>query len=217
MARIRAWARRPTAEETLALCDELARNTGLRGQHVEGLARAIQQRHAQHQAILVALGRLQLQVGKLSDAQQTLVAAGRLDPEARDPYRYLGEVLLRRGDAARAERMLEKAVDIEKRSAQSDQSSSDWLSRARALKPVQDAQGEGAVAADIAQQIAQGLRRSSLPPRSARPIEPVPFDDEPTHIGQVPENLRRMATPPVFETTDHEDDNLITNEIPALR
>jgi len=224
VARIRAWARRPTAEDTLALIEELRRNPGLRGQHVEGLARAVTQRHAGDPRILVGIGRLQLAVGKLSDAQQTLVTAGRADPNARDPYRYLGEVLLRRGDATRAERMLEKAVEIERlnpgvAAADADESSSDWLQRARTLKTVQDAQGEGAVAAEVAAQLARGGRRGTLPPRSSlRAPAPVVVesDDEPTHIGQVPENLRRLATPG-FESAPVEDDNLVTNEIPAFR
>jgi len=205
VARIRAWARRPTVEDTLALCDELRRVPTVRGPHVDAVSRAIHQRHAKEPAVMVALGRLQLTVGKLSDAQQTFVAAGRLDPDARDPYRYLGEVLLRRGDAARAERMLEKAIEIESRSGDhgdpSEEPTTEWLVRAKQLHLVQDASGEGAVAAELSNILAR-QKKSANPPRgSLRPPLPIhaESDDEPTQAAQIPEQLRRRATPG-FET-----------------
>lgn len=205
VARIRAWARRPTADDTLALCDELRRTPTVRGQHVDALARAVVQRHAKDALVLLALGRLQLAIGKLSDAQQTLVSAGRSDPNARGPYRYLGEVLLRRGDATRAERMLEKAVEFESKSGDhgdpSEEPSADWLIRARALRKTQEAQGEGAVAAEMASILAQkrpSSASSPTPPRSslrAPAVVHAESDDEPTQVGQIPDDLRRRATP----------------------
>lgn len=242
VARIRAWSSRPTAETSLALFADLRRQPGLRGQHADLLTRAFQQRvssetgggerWASDPRVLVGLGRVQLQVGKLGDAQQTLVAAGRADPNAREPYRYLGEVLLRRGDAARAERMLEKAVEIERREpVAGDESAQEWLQRARGLKSLQDAQGEGAVAAEVASQLA--ARRASVPPpsRSLRPPAAAqpdarqgPYDDEPTHVGTVPENLRRLAMPgrepadpSAYQAEPDDEDNAATNEIPAVR
>jgi len=203
VVRIRTWARRPTVEDTIALCDELRRTPTVRGPHVDAVARAIQQRHAKDGAVQLALGRLQLTIGKLSDAQQTLVAAGRIDPDARGPYRYLGEVLLRRGDAIRAERMLEKAVEIESRTGDqgdlAEEPTTEWLVRARQLHLVQDASGEGAVAAEMATILARA-RKSTSPPRTSRqpPIH-AESDDEPTQAVQIPEQLRRRATPG-FET-----------------
>lgn len=200
VARIRAWARRPTAEDTVVLLDELRRTPTVRGAHVDAVARAIAQRHAKDSNVLVGLGRLQLAIGKLSDAQQTLVNAGRADPNARGPYRYLGEVLLRRGDASRAERMLEKAVEYESKSGDhgdpNEEPSTEWLLRARTLRKVQEAQGEGAVAAEMANILAK--KRPTSPPRSSlRPPLPViaESDDEPTQAGEIPEILRRRATP----------------------
>ena len=49
--RIRNWAKRPTAEATLALCEDLRTHGELRGNHVDVLAKAIFQRHAQNAAI----------------------------------------------------------------------------------------------------------------------------------------------------------------------
>jgi Flp pilus assembly protein TadD len=200
--RIRAWARRPSADDTIAICDELRRSKDVRGNHVDALARAINQRHSKDAAVLLALGRLQLATGKLSDAQQTFVASGRLDPSARGPYRYLGEVLLRRGDAARAEKMLEKATDLEAQGQEGDpleEPADEWLGRARLMRALQDSQGEGAVAAEIAMMLKTG-RRNSPVRASFRPPTPIHFesDDEPTQVGRVPENLRRRAAG--FET-----------------
>lgn len=200
--RIRAWARRPSADDTIAICDELRASKDVRGNHVDALARAVNQRHAKDAKVLLALGRLQLSTGKLSDAQQTFVASGRLDPSARGPYRYLGEVLLRRGDAARAEKMLEKATDLEAQGQEGDpleEPADEWLGRARLMRPLQDSQGEGAVAAEIATMLKSG-RRNSPVRASFRPPTPIHFesDDEPTQVGRVPENVRRRAAG--FET-----------------
>lgn len=164
MSRIRAWARRPTAEGGLVLCEELLRHPGLRGAHVDLLARELRQADLRDARIVLWVGRLQLTVDKLSDAQQTLVDAGRADPSAPEPYRYLGEVLLRRGDATHAARMLEKGVELElERGAPSgraggleEDSCAEWLLRARSLESVQRARGEGAVAAELALVLADG-------------------------------------------------------------
>jgi hypothetical protein len=222
VARIRAWARHPTAEDTLTLCDELRRTPTVRGQHVDAFGRAIVQRHGKDGRVLLALGRLQLAIGKLSDAQQTLVNAGRADPNARGPYRYLGEVLLRRGDAARAERMLEKAVEIESRSGDhgdlSEDPSTEWLMRARSLRKTQEAQGEGAVAAEMAAILAK-KRPTGSPRGSLRAPEPVhaDSDDEPTQAGQIPEDLRKRATPG-FQTNIGGDANAKLPPVsPALK
>ncbi|MGZ3452847.1 MAG: tetratricopeptide repeat protein, partial [Polyangiales bacterium] len=202
MERIRAWARRPSADDTIAICDELRVSKDVRGNHVDALARAINQRHAKDAQVMLALGRLQLATGKLSDAQQTFVASGRLDPAARGPYRYLGEVLLRRGDAARAEKMLEKARDLEDQGQEGDpleEPAEDWLARAKSMRTLQDSQGEGAVAAEIAIMLKSGRRNSPIR-ASFRPPTPIyaESDDQPTQVGQIPENLRRKAAG--FET-----------------
>jgi hypothetical protein len=204
--RLRSWAKEPTLDATLVLCDELRAAPGLRAQHVDALARALMQRLAKEPRALIELGRLQMQVGKLGEAQQTLVAAGRLDAQAAAPYRFLGEVLLRRGDVPRAERMLEKAVEIV--SAGADLLADPaldvegWLEHARALRPVHEQKGEAAVAAEMsgvptselaAPARAPGARRSLPPPT---PIES-PADDEPTQVAAIPSDLREKLKPSV--------------------
>ncbi len=53
---------------------------------------------------MLAVGRMHLDAGLLAEAQASLVAAGKANGRDSKPFRYLGEVLLRRGDAVRAER-----------------------------------------------------------------------------------------------------------------
>ena len=201
--RIRGWAKRPTAEATIALCDELRAHAEVRGNHVDVLAKAVAQRHAKDSRVLLALGRLQLAVGKLADAQQTLVTAGRLEPQSRTAYRYIGEVLLRRGDAARAEKMFSRCLEIDRATGESiDDGTDEWLRRARANRPLQDQKGEGAVAADIAAQFpptGPGRRSTTGPRQSLRAPAAVvsPTDDEPTQAGVIPDALRpQLKAPP---------------------
>lgn len=229
--RIRAWAKRPTAEATLALCDELRAHPDVRGNHVDVLAKAVLQRHAKSAPILISLGRLQLTIGKLGDAQQTLVTAGRLDPDLRTPYRLLGEVLLRRGDAVRAERMFSRCVELDRASGEVIEDRTDeWLRKSKALRALQDSQGEGAVASEVARDLpVAGRAKSSTSTQdfkavrtgtggSLRAPAPVasPTDDQPTQVGAIPDNVRKKWKP---ETNKFDEvlDNLETQQNPAYK
>ncbi len=102
------WQQNPDPAQTMALCDAL-RGSG-RADLVEIVgSHASRQLHV---PALVAAARMYTDTGRLDDAQSVLVAAGRLAPRDGDVYRWLGEVLLRRGDAARAEKVLERAVQF---------------------------------------------------------------------------------------------------------
>ncbi|MBK7400506.1 MAG: hypothetical protein IPJ34_30700 [Myxococcales bacterium] len=204
--RIKAWAKRPTVADTEVLLEELRENPATKGNHVDAVSRAIAQRHAKEGRVMLLLGRLQLTTGKLADAQQTLVAAGRIDQKARGPYRYLGEVLLRRGDAGRAERMLERSQQLE---ALGDDlleggfdPSDEWLALAKKLKPLQEAQGEAAVVAELTKLLAEraggGLQsRRPTGSRSLPPPKPVedPAEDQPTQISTIPDELKEKMRP----------------------
>ena len=96
---------------------------------------------------LIAAARMYLDAQRLDDAQAALLAAGRLQPREGEIYRWLGEVLLRRGDADRAEKVLEKAVQFGSKS-----NAIAVLEQARGLIATQHAAGEGAVADLVAQQ-----------------------------------------------------------------
>jgi tetratricopeptide (TPR) repeat protein len=79
--------------------------------------------------------------GRLDEAQSVLLVAGRIAPREGNVYRWLGEVLLRRGDAERAEKVLEKAIQFGVAAG-----SQPLLEHARALISTQRTSGLAAVA-----------------------------------------------------------------------
>lgn len=102
------WQRNPDAAHTAALCEAL--RGGARPDLVESVGK-----HAARQLdirVLLAAARMYADTGRLDDAQTVLLAAGRLAPREADVYLWLGEVLLRRGDPERAQRVLERAVQF---------------------------------------------------------------------------------------------------------
>lgn len=94
---------------------------------------------------LVAAARMYVGTSLFDEAQTVLLAAGRLAPRDGEVYRWLGEVLLRRGDAERAEKVLERAVAFGA-PAEANQ----WLDQARSLLALQLTSGANAVAAELA-------------------------------------------------------------------
>lgn len=136
------WQKNPDVSGTVALCD------ALRGSHRQDLVEIVGS-HASRQLdvhALTAAARMYTGTGRLDDAQQVLIAAGRLAPRDGDVYRYLGEVLLRRGDAERAEKVLERAMQF----GAKDPTAGAWLDRARSLLPTQQSSGMMAVAQEVA-------------------------------------------------------------------
>src|SRR4051812_2233495 len=122
------WQRNPDAAMTTALCE------ALRGSPRADLVEIVGS-HASRQlelGPLLAAARMYTESGRLEDAQTVLVAAGRLAPRDGDVYRWLGEVLLRRGDAERAEKVLERAVQFRASDSSAAQA---LLAKARSLLP----------------------------------------------------------------------------------
>ena len=151
------WQKNPDVPRTVALCD------ALRGSARQDLVEIVGS-HASRQLdvhTLTAAARMYTDTGRLDDAQQVLIAAGRLAPRDGDVYRYLGEVLLRRGDAERAEKVLERAMQLGAR----DPSSGAWLDRARALLPTQHSSGMMAVAQEVAKVNGNGHANGNGRPR----------------------------------------------------
>ena len=115
-------------------------------------------------------------------------------------------MLLRRGDADRAEKVLERAIQL----GASDPDAQLWLERARVFRPMQAKAGARAVAAEVAHATAQPARppldsmSDSTTAVHVRPIqgstpdegdiEDVP-DDEPTRAGPAPP-IPAAGTPP---------------------
>lgn len=62
--------------------------------------------------VLILAGRVYMEDGRLSEAQATLVAAGKIAPQNGEVYRWLGEVLILRNDHERALKVLERAVQF---------------------------------------------------------------------------------------------------------
>ncbi len=177
------WQKNPDAAQTVALCEAL--RTSTRADLVE-----IVGSHAARQLdvpTLLATARMYSDTGRLDDAQEVLVAAGRLAPRDGDVYRCLGDVLLRRGDAERAEKVLERAVQFGARDGAA------LLEKARALLPTQRASGTSAVAEAVARDLASAgniatmihgslnappSARTNLPAAAPPPKRIVPVTDD---------------------------------------
>ncbi|MDB4937655.1 MAG: repeat protein [Labilithrix sp.] len=168
------WQRNPDVSQTVALCD------ALRGTQRMDLVEIVGS-HASRQLdihALTAAARMYTHTGRLDDAQQVLIAAGRLAPRDGDVYRWLGEVLLRRGDAERAEKVLERAMQFGAR----DAAAGAWLDRARSLLVTQQSSGMMAVAQEVARAAATNGGAPPPPPAAGAPARPrrdsVPDDAE---------------------------------------
>ncbi len=143
------WQKNPDVLQTVAMCD------ALRGTKRVDLVEIVGSHAARQLDVhaLTAAARMYTDTGRLDDAQQVLIAAGRLAPRDGDVYRLLGEVLLRRGDAERAEKVLERALQF----GVKDGSAEPWLARARELVITQHSSGMMAVAEEIGR-VANQLR-----------------------------------------------------------
>ncbi|WP_394837610.1 hypothetical protein LVJ94_11945 [Pendulispora rubella] len=137
------WRRNPDEQATIALCDALRA-----GEHTELMMEVgafARDKHATSVPCLVAAARMYMRGLRLAEAQSLLVRAGRQAPREGRIYRVLGEVLLRRGDAERAEKVFERAVAF----GVSDSETRLWLERSRVFKPMHTAAGTRAVAAEV--------------------------------------------------------------------
>jgi tetratricopeptide (TPR) repeat protein len=177
-----AWRGNPDAERTIALCSYLG------VMQSEDLIREVGARaEAWHQGdaeVMLAVGRMYLEAGFLPEAQAALVLASKANGRDARPFRYLGEVLLRRGDAVRSEKVLARARQL----APGDASTRLWHDRAGVYVALQNRAGISVVAAEVAR---------TLPTRSAVALpvivpESYPGDEEPTRPG----GRRRSLTGP---------------------
>lgn len=147
---VRRWKQNPSPGQTIALCEAL--RVSPRGPLVQQVGEFATQRHASDVSVLVSVARMYLKAQRLADAQAVLVAAGKQAPNDGSVYRWLGETLLRRGDAERAEKVLERAIGLDSNEAEARS----WLDRARALRPMQVKAGARAVAAEVAHALETG-------------------------------------------------------------
>ncbi len=106
-ARLLRFRSRPGTEEPAKLAEDLLA-AGRGAESVEVVESGLQA--APNDArLLLAHGRALLHEGDFDRAQAALVSAARIDARNKDAFRYLGEVLLKRGDPARAFKVLERA------------------------------------------------------------------------------------------------------------
>ncbi len=145
------WQRSPDLPNSLALCNALRGSP--RMDRVEEVGEFTTRRHGNSLAALVAAARMYMDCGRLSDAQAAMVAAGKIAPQAGTIYRWLGEILLRKGDCTRGEKVLERAVKL----GADGRESVALLARARALRPIEETAGREAAAIEFTR---------SLPPPS---------------------------------------------------
>jgi tetratricopeptide (TPR) repeat protein len=151
------WRKNPDPESTLALCAHLG--TAPEAELIREVASAAETWHRENHAVMLSVGRMHLDAGLLAEAQAALLQAGKLSPQDAVAYRYLGEVLLRRGDAVRAERALARALEL----GSGDDDTRLWHERAIVYGALQKRQGITAVADEVA-------RTAPLPaPASSRP------------------------------------------------
>lgn len=156
------WKVQRDAASTLALCDAL--RVTHRPEVLDAVGEHVRLHLASNVAALLATARLFLENDRLAEAQTALVAAGKAAPRDAAVYRWLGEVLIRRGDAERAEKVFERALGF----GAKDAKTAEWLDRCRALRGTQSSKGTRAVAAEIAKR---------YPLRSA-PKMPLSGDEE---------------------------------------
>ena len=141
---VQDWKANPSASKTIALCDALrGRPLGPLVQQVGDFAT---QRLGDDAAVLLSVARMYVDVQRYGEAQQVLVSAGKIAPRDAGVYRLLGEVLLRRGDASRAEKVLQRAIQL----GAHDEDTTLWLEHALAFKPLQAEGGTKAVVAELA-------------------------------------------------------------------
>lgn len=152
---LKSWRANPDADATIAVCSYLG--SSKRDELIREVGASAETWHAADGAVMLAVGRMYLEAEMLQEAQTSLVAAGKAD--ARDPraFRFLGEVLLRRGDALRADKVLTRALQL---GATTDDVEL-WHERAVLYSALQKRVGAEAVAAEVARSMP---RHVSVPP-----------------------------------------------------
>ncbi|HVU05998.1 MAG TPA: hypothetical protein VHE30_29815, partial [Polyangiaceae bacterium] len=179
------WRENPDSGTTLALCAFLGNSK--QEDLIREVGSTAEAWHKEDGQVMLAVGRMYLDAGLLQEAQAALVVAGKVNQSSASPYRYLGEVLLRRGDAARAEKVLARALQIG--GAESDTRM--WHDRATVYVALQTRVGMRAVADEIDRTIP---KKTSIPPPTFVPDSrpPAPAAPAPEPRGAAP----KLPPPP---------------------
>jgi hypothetical protein len=188
---LEAFERQPDEATALSLCEELEQTR--HRELIDEMGKRLATTYASNPTMLLAVARMYLRVRRLGDAQGLLVAAGRIAPKNADVYRWLGEVLLRRGDASRAVKVLERATSLGRR----DDETSFWRRQAEAHVHLQNSDGAQAVVVALAK-VLPPLSRSSRPPPASSGPPPLPPSERlrAPAVSASPSSSRRPALPP---------------------
>jgi len=187
------WRNNPSADATLQICGRLG--AARRPEWVREVGAVAETWYLKDRAVMLAVGRMYLEAGLLDEAQTAFVGASKADSLAPEPFRWLGEVLLRRGDAIRAEKVLARALEL----GEATRVTFELRDRAHALSQLQQRSGSQSVAAEVAralptQAIAVGggvvmeaKSRPSRPPKApvARVEAPLPRFDSDLEVSEV--------------------------------
>ncbi|MEO7034680.1 MAG: hypothetical protein ABI548_12295 [Polyangiaceae bacterium] len=155
------WRSNPDADATIALCSFLG--TSSREELIREVSASAETWHADDGRVMLAAGRMHLDAGLLAEAQAALVAAGKANGRDAKPFRYLGEVLLRRGDALRAEKVLARALQLDG----NDGEARLWHDRSVVYSALQKRIGVEAVAAEVLRTMP---KQNSIPPPTVQPL-----------------------------------------------
>jgi tetratricopeptide (TPR) repeat protein len=207
------WRDNPTPTMTVALCDALR---GSSSDLVTQVGQYAAQRHSADVSVLLSVARMYIDSNRFADAQTVLVTAGKQAPRDGDIYRWLGETLLRRGDADRAEKVLQRAIQL----GADGPDARVWLERARVFRPMQAKAGTRAVAAEVAhtsqpaRELLDSMSDTTTDVHLPRPKE---FSKSPPAVAAVavarvalPDEARRFSKsaqtyPTAFETPQPHD------------
>ncbi|HEX3851495.1 MAG TPA: hypothetical protein VHW01_11045, partial [Polyangiaceae bacterium] len=163
------WRSNPDADATIALCSFLGNSS--REELIREVSASAETWHAEDGRVMLAVGRMHLDAGLLAEAQAALVAAGKADGRDAKPFRYLGEVLLRRGDALRAEKVLARSLQL----GPNDGEARLWHDRAVVYSALQKRIGVEAVAAEVLRTMP---KQNSIPPPTVQPLSHKGFGNE---------------------------------------
>jgi tetratricopeptide (TPR) repeat protein len=230
------WRKNPDPESTLALCAHLGTSDAAERQAelMREVANLAETWHRDNHPVMLSVGRMYLDAGLLAEAQAALIQAGKVEPNDAEAYRYLGEVLLRRGDAIRSEKTLARAI----RMGDDDPETRLWHERSVLYVALQKRQGIAAVADEVAR---TAPHRPSIPAPTLSPFDRIdretaaaaarpvrrsrpPLPAAPRASGRrrpsVPGVRRRGSTPPpadsqLLGTKTEPQDTLIMGQSPV--
>jgi len=171
---IQRWRADPRPAVTLALCQSLAdygedkrRDSASHADEwasylelTNEIGSIIDKQHAAEIDVLVAAARMHLSAGAILWAQQVAIRAAKLRPDEPAAFRVLGEALLRRGDAKRALRALERAIE----GGLADARTRVWRDRAKFYSDMQEQRGADAVRDEVRRVL--GTKASQMAPAS---------------------------------------------------